>query len=59
MGEKGIWDQDSAFLYLQRQGYYLTPQFAWKGPYHRKPTAEELDAISYLQREMDFGGLEK
>jgi hypothetical protein len=43
---------------LEKRGYVLDRQWVWTAPADHAPAEEELDWITFLVQEWDFGGLE-
>ena len=50
---------DQAIAELQAAGFILTNQWTWIVPIGHMPTQRELDAMTYLVQEWDFGWIEK
>lgn len=53
------WDDREAITYLEGRGYKLLRSWDWRKPSPDfVPSAVDRNAIDYLFREWDFGGLE-
>lgn len=58
-GKMGSVGQEGPMRFLERQGYVLSAEWAWRKPSpSHVVSAEEADAIQYLVDEWDFRGLE-
>lgn len=53
------WKNDSnAIEFLESRGYTLQKDYCWKRPnLGYKPTPKELEAMTYLCLEWDYGGM--